>query len=234
MEMDSTSRGNGGQPLVATVHAPLTVQNEADPEMLARIWAERAARLAEVPVEADTGEQITLLLVRLGRELYGLDTQHVNRIEPVDVGHITRVPRVPDWVAGVTNLRGRVLSVVDVGRFFGLSSVLGHPERASGNGTDDRARPQEEDEFMLVVVEALDMELALLVDSVLSVETIPVRQIREATNTVRSSRPEYVRGVTRHGKESSPTLEGDEALIVVLDLPTLLADERLIIHKEIV
>lgn len=76
------------------------------------------------------------------------------------------------------------------------------------------------------------MEIALLADDVLSVEAPPASQVLEATDTIRGIHPEYVRGVAEHWRGDAPT-NGD-GLLVVLDLPALLADERLIVHEEIV
>jgi purine-binding chemotaxis protein CheW len=220
--------GNGGSSLDPKT-APTLVSldgSEISQQVLQQIWAERAARLAKVPEEAESGEQITLLLTQLGREIYGLDARYVDRIEPV--AYLTRVPRVPEWVAGVTNLRGRVLSVVDLVRFFGLpASSLGE---ASENG--DPENMQQSDPY-LVVVESADMELAFLVDRVLAVERIPLTQIQKTADTVRGLRPEYVQGVAER-KRSSVVENNHETMVIVLDLPSLLADERLIVHEEIV
>jgi purine-binding chemotaxis protein CheW len=218
---------NGGSTYEnATAPGPATFAcDEVSPEMLHQIWAERAARLAQVPEEKETGEQITLLLIRLGREVYGLDAQYVDRIEPV--AYLTRVPRVPAWVAGVTNLRGRVLSVVDLVRYFGLSTTTTY----DNGGNDEQEGLQTAANPYLVVVGAADMELAFLVDRVMAVERVPLKQIQEATDTIRGLRPEYVRGVVERRHTSTMNNE-NETLVIVLDLPNLLADERLIVHEE--
>jgi purine-binding chemotaxis protein CheW len=201
-------------------------EGEVSSEALERIFAERAARLAQAPEEEERGEQITLLLIRLGREIYGLDARYVDRIEPVE--HLTIVPRVPEWVAGVTNLRGRVLSVVDLARLFGL------PAHASYEDNGDDSKGQEHTEPYLVVVDSADMVLALKVDAVLAVERIPMSRVREAADTVRGLRSEYVLGVAEHRESTSTLRDGKESMITVLNLPNLLADERLVIHEEIV
>ena len=203
---------------IAAANAALAGLDETAPEIVRQIWAHRAAQLAEVPIEEDEGEQTDLVLIQLGREVYGLDAQHVCDIRPAE--HITRVPRVPDWVAGVVNLRGRILSVLDLRCFFGLAQA-----EASGEG---EATPGPD----LVVIESPDMEIALLTDDALAVEVLSASQIQEASDTIRGIHPEYVRGVAERRRGDTPT-NGD-GLLVVLDLPALLADERLIIHEEIV
>ena len=213
----------------AAANAALAGLDETAPEVVQQIWARRAAQLAKVPIQEEEGEQIELVVIQLGREVYGLDTQYVFDIRPA--GQITLVPRVPDWVAGVVNLRGRILSVLDLRRFFGLSQAetrgLPATEGDENKGPESTGRM-----LYLVVVETPDMEIALLVDDVLAVESLPASQVQEAADTIWGIRPEYVHGVTEHRGGDTPT--NGNGLLVVLNLPALLADERLIIHEEIV
>ena len=208
---------------IAATNAALAGLDETAPEVVHQVWTRRAEQLAKVPLQEEEGEQIELVMVQLGREVYGLDTQHVFDIRPV--GQITRVPRVPDWVAGVVNLRGRILSVLDLRCLFGLSRLEARSlPAAEDNVGRDAISP------CLVVVETPEMEIALLVDDVLTVKALPVSQVQEVADTIRGIRSEYVRGVAERRDMST---NGD-GLLVVLDLLALLADERLIIHEEVV
>ncbi len=70
------------------------------------------------------------------------------------------------------------------------------------------------------------MEVTLLADEIIAVETMPVSRIQDVARSIRGLHPEYVRGVaTREG--------GEEDLVVILNLESLLSDRRLIIHEEI-
>jgi purine-binding chemotaxis protein CheW len=204
---------------VAEATAAMEESIEMSPEELQRTWARRAAELARAPAERDEGEHIRLVLIRLGRETYGIDARYVFNVKLADL--ITFVPRVPEWVAGVVNLRGRVFSVVDLRRFFGLppAQVDKDEEAEMGGGLP-----------YLVVVETPNMEIALLADDVLTVESVPISQVQDTSGTVRGLRPEYVRGVIAHA--IGDTGEAS-TMVVVLDLLALLTDERLIVHEEI-
>ena len=184
---------------------------EIDPQIVQMIWARRAARLAEVPPEQEEGEQVILVVLRLGQELYAVDARQVFDMRPLE--YLTPVPRVPEWVAGVVNLRGRILSVINLQRFLGLA----HPEAAKGGG---KTVPY------LVAVESSDMEVILLADEIIAVETMPVNRIQDVARSIRGLHPEYVRGVATRGN-------GEEDLVVILNLESLLADRRLIIHEEV-
>ena len=206
---------------IATTEAALAEMDQTTPEVMERVWARRATQLAQAPPQEDRGRQIVLELIRLGRETYGLEAQYVFDNWPLE--QITPVPRVPDWVAGVVNLRGRILSVIDLRRFFGLPA-------AGENGDDDPAegfRAVGEVPY-LVVVETPGMEVALLVDDVLTVKALPARRMQAPTSAIRSIPAEYVQGVIERSNGY------DAQTVVVLDLPALLADERLLVHEELV
>jgi purine-binding chemotaxis protein CheW len=200
---------------IAAASAALERSDETVAEVMAQVWARRAERLARVSTESDKDEQVQLVMLRLGREVYGVDVQYVFDIRLLEA--LTHVPRVPDWMAGVVNLRGRIFSVVDLARFLGLA----HQEATMSKG---HALSEDQPVRYLVVVETPDMELAFLADEVLPMEEISLGQIQEVTTTVGGIRPDYVRGVA--GRKSGNSL-------VVLDLPALLADKQLIVHEEI-
>ena len=173
-----------------------------------QIWERRAAELAKVEVREDDSEQISLAFLRLGSELYGLEAHYIFDIRPVE--RITPVPRVPAWVAGVVNLRGRILSVMDLQCFLGLPD--------SG-----RARRS-----LLVAAETADTEIAFWVDDVISVESMPLSHIQDASGAIRGIRPDCIRGITfRVNGETS-------AMVVILDLPALASDKQLIVYEEVV
>jgi chemotaxis signal transduction protein len=75
----------------------------------------------------------------------------------------------------------------------------------------------------MVTVTAADMELVLLIDEVLAVAVLPLAHVREPVGTTVALPDEYVQGVVERGA----------GLLVLLDLPTLLADQRLIIQQEV-
>lgn len=74
--------------------------------------AEKSATLAK------TNKHLTF---RLGDEEYGLDILKVQEI--IGIMPITRVPRTPQFVRGVINLRGKVIPVVDLRAKFGMGAV---------------------------------------------------------------------------------------------------------------
>jgi purine-binding chemotaxis protein CheW len=198
--------------------ARLVWVDEVPQEELEQAWAKRALQVAQVIDQGETGAQIQVAVIRLGHEIYGIEADYIYDIRTLN--RITRVPRVPAWVAGLVNMRGRIISVLDLSRFLGLPT--------NGNNA-----AFEMGSHHLMVVGIPAMELALLVDEVLEIKSLPIGQIHDASSTANGIRSEYVRGVfVQHAADASD--KNQKELIIVLDLPSLLSDKRLVVHEDIV
>ena len=113
----------------------------------------RARRNADVA----PGGQLELLEFKLANERYALETRHVVEVHPLR--DLTPLPGTPPFVRGIVNLRGRILPVFDLKKFFGL------PEQ----GVTDLHR--------IIVVRGNDLELGLLADVVASVRSVAVESL---------------------------------------------------------
>ncbi len=131
---------------------------------------------------------------RLERYLYALPLDHVERA--LRMVAVTPVPEAPPWVAGIINLHGRVIQVMDLRGRFGLPTREPHP--------DDR----------LLVVQDLERTMALIVDEVTELLEVPAHQVELPTGPLSQSRP--LAGVIR----------GDAGLILVLDATRLVPSEE--------
>lgn len=136
-----------------------------------RRFTERAKQYA-LPKEDEQSysddEVYKLLTFTLGDERYGIDVDIVTGVRPTD--KITRVPAIPKFYRGVINVRGQIISVLDLRQFFGLL-------------------PSDASRHELVLVHAHNLSLALLTDRIQEVQWIP-REIVEAVDM------RYARGVT--------------------------------------
>jgi purine-binding chemotaxis protein CheW len=91
---------------------------------------------------------------------------------------LTPLPGVPPFVLGIANVRGRIVSVLDLKRFFDL------PERGLSN------------QNQLIVVRSGEMELGILADEVLGVTSIDLEELQPPLPTMTGIRAEYLRGLT--------------------------------------
>jgi purine-binding chemotaxis protein CheW len=136
-----------------------------------------------------------LVTFYLDREEYGVDVRQVQEIRRV--GEITTVPRAPEFVRGVINLRGRILPVLDLKKKLGLGEV------------------EESRAARIVVVRVRERLLGLLVDGASQVPKIPVSRIEPPPAEVVERGGDYIRGVAKL----------DDRLIILVDLVRLLAYE---------
>jgi purine-binding chemotaxis protein CheW len=202
--------------------ARLAWGDDLSDEALQQAWTRRASQMAQTLQEQEQGDQLEIAVIRLGRERYGLDVQYIFDIRLDE--NVTRVPRAPAWVAGVVNLRGQILSVVELQRYLGLPAVEKGPEASTRH---------------LLLVQTPQMELALLVDEVLSILNLPANRIQEAASVVRGLPVEYVQGVyinsDADGVKTAPSGGSENtSMLMILNLPAMLADKKLIVQEEIV
>jgi purine-binding chemotaxis protein CheW len=149
---------------------------------------------ADAPPNSDPAHQHLMQLVsfHVGGEEFGLDILRVQEIIRFQV--LTRVPNSPDFMAGVINLRGRVIPVVSLRKRFGLED---RPH-------DTRTR--------IVVVEQQGNVLGFMVDSVSEVLRTPVGTVKPPPRLGKTDR-EFVSGVCNLA----------DRLLILLDVEQLMA-----------
>lgn len=139
-----------------------------------RARAQALARPREIA--ADAGASLEVLEFSLARESYAVETRFVREVHPLR--DLTPLPCTPPFVLGIVNVRGRILPVLDIKKFFGL------PDQ----GLTDLHR--------IILVHGNDLELGLLADSILGTQAIPVDGLRPPLPTLTGIRAEYLKGVT--------------------------------------
>jgi len=143
----------------------------------AQILAERAAVLAQPRASATAAADAWLLLeFTLGADSYGLETRHVREVQPVR--DLTPLPGAPPWLPALTNLRGRMLAVLDLRRLL----------VDDGQGLSNLNR--------LIVLEHPTLSLGLLADSVRGVVRVSVAELTPPLPTLTDLRRELLLGIT--------------------------------------
>ena len=139
----------------------------------ARAQALARRREQEAPAE----EQIEVVEFLLAYERYALESSYVREVYPLK--ELTPVPCTPPFVLGIINVRGQILSVIDLKKLFDL------PEK----GLTDLNK--------VILVQSDAMQLGILADLILGVRAIPVPDVQVPLPTLTGIREEYLRGVTR-------------------------------------
>jgi purine-binding chemotaxis protein CheW len=153
-----------------------TIEHNAgqDREVLRR----RAESLAQASEETATIETIGLLLFRLGEEWYAVPIERVREI--YNEYSVTRIPRVPDFVLGVVNVRGEIVSVTDV------ATLMRVPSRTD---IDFGAQTPP-----AIIVANETCVSAIVVDEIGDIVDVPRDSIESPLSTVDKSQAEYIAG----------------------------------------
>jgi purine-binding chemotaxis protein CheW len=141
-------------------------------------------------------EILQLVSFNIGTEEFGVDilkVQEINRM--VD---ITRVPRSPDFVEGIINLRGKVIPIIDIRKRFNM------------------ALAEHDKNTRIVVVDIEGQVMGMIVDSVSEVLRLPASTIEAPPEVVSSVDSDYIRGVAKL----------EDRLLIYLDLSRILSGEE--------
>ncbi len=129
-------------------------------------------------------------------EKYGINVMQVREVLR-DI-EIAPVPGAPDYVLGIINLRGNVVTVVDTRSRFGLPMA------------------ETTDESRIIIIENNDQTLGLLVDSIAEVADILQSQIEMTPNVGNDDSSKYIQGV--HSK--------DGELLILVSVEKVINDDE--------
>ena len=154
-------------------------------------FADAVAARAETP-EPRAPRIETWVTFQLAGEVFALPVTSV--LEILRVAGITRVPHAPRVIRGVTNMRGKVLPVVDLRVRLGMA--------------DAEVTPQSR----ILVASSRGRLLGLLVDAVQQVERIDRDSVQPPPADVMTAQSDYITGVCQLG----------ERLVILLDVELVL------------
>lgn len=133
---------------------------------------------------------------QLEEETYGIAVMQVQEV--LRYSEIAPVPGAPDYVLGIINLRGNVVTVIDTRTRFGLPAA------------------EVTDNSRVVIIEADQQVIGILVDSVAEVVYLRTSEIDSAPNVGTEESAKFIQGVSNR--------EGE--LLILVDLNKLLTDDE--------
>lgn len=154
--------------------------------------------MAASPKKSKVGEDPMLQWVtfKLAGETYGVNVMQVQEV--LRYTEIAPVPGAPDYVIGIVNLRGNVVTVIDARYRFGLEP---------GEITDNTR---------IVILEAENHVVGILVDSVAEVVYLRLSEIETAPNVGNEESARFIQGVCHKNDE----------LLILIELDKLLTDDE--------
>jgi len=166
----------------------------------------RAKALSAAPESGKrAGDQVPVVLFQLAHETYAVETGLVSEVFPLE--HLAPVPCTPSFVMGVVLVRSRVVSVVDLRRFFGL------PVKGLTNLN------------RVIVLSDGRMEFGILADRILSASTVDRDSVQIPPATLSDAGREYVQGIVPG--------RGDGKPVVLLDARKLLRSKRIVVKENV-
>ncbi len=118
------------------------------------------------------------LIFTMGNELYGMEIRYITEI--IGVQPITEVPAMPEYIMGITNLRGKIIPIMDARLRF----------KKPVREYDDRT--------CIIVIETGDISIGLIVDSVAEVLSMSDDDIAPPPDISKSIH-KYIKGIGKSG-----------------------------------
>ncbi len=136
------------------------------------------------------------LIFSMGKELYGMEIRYITEI--IGIQPITEVPEMPAYVKGITNLRGKIIPVMDARLRF----------KKEVREYDDRT--------CIIVIDINDTSIGLIVDSVSEVIALREEDIAPPPE-INKGGHRYIKGIGKAG----------DSVKLLLDCQRLLMDEAM-------
>jgi purine-binding chemotaxis protein CheW len=158
----------------------------------------QAAASANSTGAADTAESMLadrteFISFAIGDDQYGVDIMAVREIK--EWSNVTHLPRQPDYVRGVLNLRGAMVPIIDLRCRFGEGLTETTPMH------------------VVIIVQIEGRLVGLLADRVLDIVSSEASQIKSVPKVAQSARVDFLSGL----------VSIDDAMLALVDLPSLLS-----------
>ena len=148
-----------------------------EPGRQREILQARAKALAtEISAKQNREPILEVIEFGLADERYAFEARFVREVSPLET--LTPVPCTPRFARGLVNVRGQILTVLDLKEFFGL------PEK----GITDLHR--------IVLIQNDEVQVGILADFIVGSREIPLDSIQHSLPTLTDIRADYLKGVT--------------------------------------
>jgi len=166
------------------------------------VFRERALALVQAAAQSEPSHVAPVAVIALNGEWFGVDLECVR--EFADLRGVTPVPCCPEHVAGAVNLRGEILTLVDVRKALTMSA----PTSLAG--------------AKMMVVQLGEVRAGVVVDQVLDVVNLGTADLSPVPYSVRSTLEEHIAGMAAYR----------DRMLAILDLPGIFNREDWVVDAE--
>lgn len=140
---------------------------------------------------------IQLVVFRCGNEEFGIEIESVNEI--IKAGQITPIPHLPEFIKGIINVRGEIVTTLDIKLQFSLTHT-------------SQCEPKH-----IIVIKSENSLFGLIVDEVIEILRVDKNDIKPRPMLVNNIQMDYVRGI----------IFNDNRFIILLDLRMIFSQDEL-------
>ena len=137
--------------------------------------AEAIAKASET--EEDTSKHISIIEFSLGQEKYAIETQYLKEV--TGSNQIFEIPCTPYYIYGVINLRGKIITVIDLKKYLQLNY----------KGISDSSS--------IVIVEYKNSQVGLVADSIEGIHDISIEEIQNSKPKLKNIKDTFLQGITQ-------------------------------------
>ncbi|MFH1414366.1 MAG: chemotaxis protein CheW [Candidatus Omnitrophota bacterium] len=145
----------------------------------------------------DTKKALRILTFKLGSENYGVRITQAKEV--IKLPDVTRVPNTPEFIFGIFNLRGGIVTLVDIRQFFGI------------------AQEKKPEGRRVIVTDVTGSAVGVLIDNLRDILDIEEELIQPPLATLKGKLKNYTKGHIQLGTE----------IIILLDLQRILKSEEM-------
>lgn len=144
-----------------------------------------------------------LAIFSLGDEYFAFDLEVVK--EFIDIDNITPIPCCPEHILGNINLRGEIITLIDVAKQFNLPQT------------------KQTENSQAIIIQTEDISVGILVDQIFDVIYLAPELVSVAPSAIHPERRQFIRGTAAYG----------EYMFSAIDLPKIFAQSNLVVDSAI-
>lgn len=181
------------------------------------IFHQRAVNLMPAAEEEGLAGLMPLAVVSLGKEYFGMDLDLIREFS--DIPDLTPIPCCPGHILGDMNLRGNVLTVIDIRESLNLP---GFEKSKIPNSRRLNENPKSKFEGKVIVAATGGLSAGIAVDEVFDVIYLNPLDIKPAPSAVRTDTEQYLKGTAAYNSK----------VMTIIDLKKILEKEELVVNEE--
>lgn len=160
------------------IQEPSDNNTTTDHDSVNRILEQRAVELAQVAQDDNLSIEDSFDIVKflIGKETYGIEIDHIQEVYPLS--DYTPLPSTPDFVVGIINVRGQILSIINIKRYLGIDT-----QGITNLNT-------------VVILHNQDMEFGILVDEIIGVRRLNTHELQSTLPTLSERQTDFFMGVS--------------------------------------